>query len=357
MFSRFFIDRPVFATVLSIVIVLAGIASMVSLPVSQYPEIVPPEVSVSARYPGANANTISETVAAPLEQQINGVDDMIYITSTASDDGTLSISVTFEVGTDPDQNTINVNNRVQAALSQLPEEVQRQGVTVRKQSSTILQVVNIYSPNGEYQPLYLSNFALLNVVDELKRVPGVGDASLFGQLDYSMRVWLSPDKLAEYDMTPVEVATAIREQNAQFAAGKFGAEPSSSNPAFTYTVTTPGRLVDQREFEDIILRSDDTGGTLRLKDVARIELGSQDYSRENALNGQPAVAMGIYLQPGANALATASAVQKRLEELSKTFPEGVEFAIPFDTTRFVDVAVEEVIHTFVEACLLVILVV
>ncbi|MBC2601283.1 efflux RND transporter permease subunit [Puniceicoccus vermicola] len=357
MFSRFFIDRPVFATVLSIVIILAGVASMVSLPISQYPEIVPPEVSVSARYPGANANTISETVASPLEQQINGVDDMIYIRSTASDDGSLGISVTFEVGTDPDQNTINVNNRVQAALSQLPEEVQRQGVTVRKQSSTILQVVNLFSPDGQYQPLFLSNYALLNVLDELKRVKGVGDASLFGQLNYSMRVWLRPDKLAEYDMTPVDVSTAIREQNSQFAAGKFGAEPSSSNPAFTYTVTTPGRLVDKSEFEDIILRSDDTGGILRLGDVARIELGSQAYSQESSLNGQPAVAMGIYLQPGANALSTAEAVRNRLEELSKTFPTGVEFAIPFDTTRFVDVAVEGVIHTFVEACLLVILVV
>tara|TARA_R100000027_G_scaffold67731_2_gene68260 strand:- start:2741 stop:5860 length:3120 start_codon:yes stop_codon:yes gene_type:complete len=357
MFSRFFIDRPVFATVLSIVIILAGVASMVSLPISQYPEIVPPEVSVSASYPGANANTISETVASPLEAQINGVDDMIYIRSTASDDGTLSISVTFEVGTDPDQNTINVNNRVQAAISQLPEEVQRQGVTVRKQSSTILQVVNLYSPDGQYQPLFLSNYALLNVVDELKRVKGVGDASLFGQLNYSMRVWIRPDKLAEYGLTPVDVATAIREQNAQFAAGKFGAEPTTSNPAFTYTVTTPGRLVDKAEFEEIILRSDDTGGTLRLGDVARIELGAQAYSQESSLNGQPAVAMGIYLQPGANALATAEAVHDRLEELSKSFPAGVEFAIPFDTTRFVDVAVEEVIHTFVEACLLVILVV
>ncbi|MCH2394884.1 MAG: efflux RND transporter permease subunit, partial [Oceanibaculum sp.] len=240
--SRFFINRPVFATVLSIVIVLAGLAAMRSLPIAQYPDIVPPDVVVSASYPGANAEVIAETVAAPLEQNINGVPGMIYMRSSASNSGSLTLTVTFEIGTDPDQATIDVNNRVQAVLSRLPEEVRRLGVNVTKRSSSILQVITMSSPGGRYDPVYVSNYALLNVVDELRRINGVGDAQIFGAKDYAMRVWLSPDKLAQYNMTPSDVAAAIREQNSQFAAGQFGQAPMVDPQPYTYSVISPGRL-------------------------------------------------------------------------------------------------------------------
>ncbi len=357
MFSKFFINRPVFASVISIVILLAGVLSMFNLPIAQYPDILPPEVNISAQYPGATAEVIAETVASPIEQAVNGVEDMLYMTSTASDAGTLGISVTFAVGTDPNQNTINVNNRVQTALARLPEPVRRLGVTVTKRNSTILQLVSLYSPEGQYEPVYMSNYALLNVIDELKRTYGVGDAQVFGQFDYSMRIWLRPDKLAEYGLTPVDVSAAIQEQNQQFAAGSFGAEPSDGTQAYTFSVSTKGRLVTPEQFGNIILRSDETGGLLRLGDVARVELGAQGYNLQSTLNGAPAVAMGVYLQPGANALQTAQAVRETMERVSQRFPAGLEYKIPFDTTLFVEVAVDEVIHTFIEAVILVVLVV
>jgi multidrug efflux pump len=357
MISRFFIDRPVFATVISIVIVLAGLAAMRALPIAQYPEILPPQVSVSAAYPGASSQVIAETVAAPLEQAINGVENMIYQLSNSSSSGAMSLTVYFEVGTDPDQATINVNNKVQAALAKLPEEVRRQGVKVEKKSSDILQVITLYSPDGSRDPIFISNYALINVIDELKRLKGVGDASQFGSKDYSMRIWLRPDKLAQYNLTPTDVVNAIREQNSQFAAGSFGQQPLKEPQDFTYTVTTQGRFTDPKEFENVILRTDATGASLLLKDVARVELGAQDYSLVTTLNGQQNAAFGIYLQPGANALDTAEAVQRTMERLSKRFPEGIAYKIPYDTTKFVQVSIEEVIHTFFEALVLVVLVV
>jgi multidrug efflux pump len=357
MISKFFIDRPVFASVLSIIIVIAGLMAMRALPIAQYPEIVPPEISVSATYPGANAQVIAETVAAPLEQQINGVEGMLYMRSSSTSSGTLRLTVTFRTGTDPDQAQIDVNNRVQRAEAQLPEEVRRQGVTVAQRSSSILQVLAMYSPEQRYDSIFISNYALLNVLDELRRVPGVGDAQLFGAQDYSMRIWLRPDRLAQYGLTPADVAAAVREQNSQFAAGRFGDEPMPQPQAFTYAVTTPGRLTDPKEFEDIILRADPTGATLRLRDVARVELGAQDYAFSASFNGAAAVPIGIYLQPGANALDVAAAVGETMQRLSARFPEGLAHAVPFDTTRFVEASIEEVVRTFVEAMILVVVVV
>ncbi|KIE05606.1 Efflux pump membrane transporter BepE [Candidatus Jidaibacter acanthamoeba] len=357
MLSRFFIDKPIFASVLSIIIVLAGIISMRALPIAQYPDIIPPEVVVSANYPGASAEVVASTIAAPLEEQINGVDGMLYMRSSSSNSGKLGLTVTFQIGTDPDQATINVNNRVQAALARLPAEVRQQGVMVNKRSSSILQVITLFSPNNRYDPIYLSNYALLNIIDELKRTPGVGEASLFGAKDYSMRIWLHPDKLAQYNLSPSDVSAAIAEQNSQFAPGQFGQEPNGSPQAFTYTITTQGRFSDIKQFEDIILQADSKGATLRLKDVARVELGALDYSFAATYNGSPSVAIGIYLQPGANALATTEAVAKTLEKLNKNFPEGVAYALPFDTTKFVSSSIKEVITTFFEAILLVVIVV
>ncbi|MDG1581447.1 efflux RND transporter permease subunit [Pseudomonas sp. GOM6] len=357
MISKFFIDRPVFAAVISIVIILAGLSAMKALPVAQYPQILPPQVSVSASYPGASAQVIAETVAAPLEQEINGVEGMIYQLSNSAASGAMSLSVYFAVGRDPDQATIDVNNRVQAALAKLPEEVRRQGVKVEKKSSDILQVVTLYSPDNSKDPIFISNYALINVIDELKRLPGVGDVSQFGSKDYSMRIWLRPDKLAQFDLTPTDVVNAIREQNSQFAAGSFGQQPLQTPQDFTYTVTTQGRFTDPKEFESVILRSDATGASLLLRDVARIELGAQDYALVTSLNGQQNAAFGVYLQPGANALDTAEAVQNTLERLSKRFPEGITYKIPYDTTKFVKVSIEEVVHTFGEALVLVVLVV
>ncbi len=357
MFSRFFIDRPIFATVVSLVIVLAGLVSMKVLPVEQYPNIVPTEIQISATYPGATAEVLADTVAAPLEQEINGVKDMIYMYSNATSQGYLTIGVVFEIGTDPDQATIDVNNKVQAAAAKLPAEVTKQGVTVEQKSNSILQVVTMRSTNPRYDTLYVSNYALLNVLDEIKRIKGVGSASLFASQDYSMRIWLSPDKLAEYNLTPQDVISAVQEQNSQFAAGQFGKEPMDEKVAYTYSVNTKGRLVDEKEFGNIILSTDSSGAILRLKDVARIELGAQDYSVTAKFNGEDAVAFAVYLQPGANALETAELVKAKMQELSKNFPDGIVYEIPYDTTLFVNISINEVIHTFFEAVLLVILVV
>lgn len=357
MISRFFIDRPVFATVLSVVIVLGGLMAMRALPVAQYPQIVPPDVVISATYPGATAETVATTVAAPLEQQINGVERMLYMRSTSTGSGAMSLTVTFEIGTDPDQAAINVNNRVQRAMAALPAEVTRQGLTVAKRSTSILQVITLSSPGSRFDTIFMSNYALVNILDELRRVPGVGDAQLFGASDYSMRIWLRPDKVAQYGLTPSDIAAAVREQNSQYAAGRFAEEPLTQPQAFTYSVTTPGRLVDPAQFENIIIRSDENGGALRLKDVARVELGALTYGFTGTFNGNPAVPIGVFLQPGANALQVAEAVRTTMDTIARRFPEGLRYDIPFNTTRFVEVSIREVINTFLEAIVLVTLVV
>lgn len=351
---RFFIDRPIFSSVISIIIILAGSLALMTLPIEQYPDVVPPQIVVSAQYPGASAEVLALSVAAPLEQAINGVDDLLFIQSTSSDSGSTSISATFAMGTDPDQAAINVNNRVQGALSRLPQAVRDRGITVRARSSNLLMVPVMSSTQMDV--LAVSNYILLNVLDELARIPGVGNASLFGAANYAMRVWLHPDKLAQYNLTPSDIANAIREQNAQFAAGNLGAEPSVPGQAFTYAVTTQGQLSSAAEFEDIIIRTLPDGSTLHLRDVANIELGAQTYSFTATHNGQPTVPLSIYLQPGANALATSKAVTEAFERMSASFPDGMTYAIPYSTAKFVEVAIDEVMMTLLETTFLVILV-
>ena len=354
--ARFFIDRPIFASVISLVIIIAGLVSLRTLPVEQYPDVVPPQVVVQAFYPGADAEVISSSLAAPLEQEINGVDNMLYMESTSTDAGMLMVTVTFEMGTNPDQAAINVNNRVQAAMPRLPQRVRELGVRVEARSTNMLMVLVLSSADGRFDPLYISNYTLLNIIDELSRLEGVGNASLFASQDYAMRVWLQPDKLARYGLTPSDVAAALREQNAQFAAGQLGGEPAPPDQAFTFTVATPPQFSTPEEFARVILRADQRGTTLRLGDVARIELGAQRYDFDGAYNGTPAVPLGVFLQPGANALATAERVKAAMAEMAQRFPAGLEYAIPYDTTEFIEVSIREVMTTILVATGLVILV-
>ncbi len=355
--SKFFINRPIFASVVSIIIVIAGLVASQVLPIAQYPQISPPTVMITATYPGASAETLARTVAAPLEEQLNGVENLSYFTSSASANGTVTITATFEVGTNVDIASVNVNNRVKAAEPRLPEEVRRNGVIVQKRSNDILQVVALDSEKGRYNTLFLSNYASLNIVDELKRVKGVGDVTIFGAQDYSMRVWLKPDRMAQLGLTTSDVANAIRIQNAQNAAGKIGQEPAPGDQQLVYTVTAKGRLLTPEEFGNIVIRASGPGGVLRLKDIARIELGAYNYDQQVTLDGQPTIAMGVFLQTGANALEVAENVRDKMDELQKKFPEGMGYVIPFDTTRFVSASIHEVVKTLVEAMLLVLAVV
>src|SRR5712664_2237326 len=357
MFSRFFIDRPIFAAVVSIFIVLAGLAAMRNLPIAQYPEIAPPVVTVQAVYPGASAETLEQTVAAPLENQITGVEKMIYMSSTSGSNGIVQIQVTFDIGADADQAALNVNNRVKQAEPRLPEEVRRQGVTVQKGSSAFLQVLAFYSPDGRYDNLAISNFVTLNVLDALKRVPGTTNVQIFGAKDYAMRIWVRPDRLSQLKLTPTDIIRALTEQNAQFAAGKIGQSPSAGPQELVFTITTKGRLSEPREFEEIIVRANPDGSKLRLKDVARVELGSKDYEFIGRINGQQATLVGIFLLPGANALEVAGNVVKTVDEIAKGAPAGLAYSVPYDTTRFVKVSIREVVITLAEAMLLVVLVV
>jgi hydrophobe/amphiphile efflux-1 (HAE1) family protein len=355
--SRIFIDRPIFAAVLSLFIVIAGLAAIRVLPIAQYPEIAPPVVTVTATYPGASAGVIEQTVAAPLENQINGVEHMIYMGSTSTSNGTVQIQVTFDIGTDIDQAAVNINNRVRQVEPRLPQEVRRLGVTVEKGSSSFLQVLAFHSPTGRYDDLYTSNYVTMNVLDELKRVPGTTNVQIFGAKDYAMRIWVRPDRLTQLRLTTADLIAALNEQNAQFAAGKIGQTPAGGPQELVYTLTTQGRLADPREFENIIVRSNPDGSALRLKDVARVELGSKNYDFIGRLNGQPATLVGVFLQPGANALDVAKSVRRTVDRLAERFPDGLTYSVPYDTTRFVEVSIREVVKTLAEAMLLVFVVV
>ncbi|ENP7072840.1 multidrug efflux RND transporter permease subunit CmeB [Campylobacter coli] len=356
MFSKFFIERPVFASVVAIIISLAGAIGLVNLPIEQYPSLTPPTVKVSATYTGADAQTIATTVANPIEDAINGADNMIYMDSTSSSSGTMNLTVYFNIGTDPDQATIDVNNRISAATAKMPDEVKKLGVTVRKTSSTTLAAISMYSSNGSMSAVDVYNYITLNILDELKRVPGVGDANAIGNHNYSLRIWLKPDLLNKFGATATDVIAAVNDQNAQYATGKIGEEPVTQKSPYVYSITMQGRLQSPSEFENIILRTNDDGSFLRLKDVADVEIGSQQYSSQGRLNGNDAVPIIINLQSGANALNTAKLVEAKMQELSKSFPEGLEYKIPYDTTKFVIESIKEVIKTFVEALILVIIV-
>ncbi|HXF78515.1 MAG TPA: multidrug efflux RND transporter permease subunit, partial [Usitatibacter sp.] len=355
-FSKFFIERPIFASVIAILVTLAGVISSFNLPVSQYPEISPPTVTITTAYPGASAETISKTVAAPIEQQLSGTEGMIYYVSSASQDGSLTITCTFEVGTDLDRAVVQLNNRVQVAQPTLPDEVRRNGIIVAKRSPDILVVAAMFSPKGSVATTTIADYANTNIVDELKRVPGVGDLFVFGA-GSSMRVWLKPDRMAQLGVTPTDVANAIRGQNSQFAVGKIGAEPAPPGQALTFTVTARGRLSRVDEFENIVVRASGPNGTLHVKDVATVGLDALNYDTAPTVDGKPAIGMAAFLAPGANALNTAVAVKARLAELKKTFPADVDYIIPFDTTIVVKASIHEVQVTIFEAAVLVLLVV
>src|SRR5882672_10441231 len=357
MFSRIFIDRPIFAAVLSFFIVIAGLAAIRVLPIAQYPEIAPPVVTVTANYPGASASVIEQTVASPIENAINGLEHMTYMSSTSTSNGTVQIQVTFEIGTDVDRAAVNINNRVRQVEPRLPQDVRRLGVTVEKSSSSFLLVAAFYSPENRYDSLYISNYVTMNLLDVIKRIPGTTNVQIFGAKDYAMRIWVKPDRLTQLRLTTADLVEALNEQNAQFAAGKVGQTPSGGPQELVYTVTTKGRLADPREFENIIIRANPDGSTLRLKDVARVELGSKDYEFMGRVNGKEAALVGVFLQPGANALEVAKNVKETVRTLSARFPDGMTYSVPYDTTRFVEVSIREVLKTLAEAMALVFLVV
>jgi len=356
MFSRFFIERPIFASVISILIVIAGLISVGALPIAQFPEITPPTVQVSATYPGANAQVVAETVAAPLEQEIIGVEDMIYMSSVSASDGSYTLTVTFEVGTNLDMANVLVQNRVALAEPRLPEEVKRQGVSSNKKSPNIILIASLSSPDGKYDELFMSNYATLNIRDTLSRIPGVGDVTAFPASDYSMRIWLNPQQLKTRRLTTNDVLNAIREQNVQVAAGQIGQPPAPAGQSFQYSVNVLGRLTDIEQFEDIIIKTGDGGSITRLKDVARIELGGKTYNINSRLSGSPSASIAVYQLPGSNALDVSARIHAAMEEMSEYFPEGMEYKIPYDTTVFVENSIKQVYQTLFEAVVLVFLV-
>jgi len=356
MFSRFFIEHPIFASVISIVIVIAGAVSVGVLPIAQFPEITPPTVEVKATYPGANAAVVAETVASPIEQEVIGVENMIYMSSVSAGDGSYTLTVTFDVGTDLDMANILVQNRVTLAEPKLPEEVKRQGINTKKKSPSIILIASLSSPDDRFDELYMSNYATLRIRDTLSRIPGVGDVAIFPQSDYSMRIWLDPNQIKSRGLTTTEVIDAIREQNVQVAAGQIGQPPSPSGQNFQYAVNVLGRLTEIEQFEEIIIKTAEGGRITRLKDVARIDLGGKVYDITSRLNGSPSASIAVYQLPGSNALDVSAQVRAALEEMSAFFPEGLEYSIPYDTTVFVDASIKQVYITLFEAAALVFLV-
>ena len=356
MFSHFFIRRPIFASVLSIVITLAGGIALFTLPVAQFPQITPPSIIVQCNYPGANAQVVADSVAAPIEQQVNGVEDMIYMVSQSNNDGSYTLTVTFKPGVNLNFAQVLVQNRINLALPLLPDVVKQAGVTTRKRTPDILMVVGIFSPNRRYNQLYLSNFATIKVKDELARVDGVGDVFQFGQQDYSMRVWVDPDKLSTLGIAASDVANALREENQQFAAGHFGQSPGDGLARET-TITALGRLSEPEEFDNVVIRTNADGAVVRVRDVGRTELGARNLDSTSKLDGNPNGSLAIFALPDANSIATARRVRERMQQLSKSFPEDVEYAISLDMTPFIQESINEVVHTLIEAVVLVALVV
>jgi len=357
MLSSIFVDRPRLAIVIAIVTTIAGALALYTIPLAQYPDIVPPQVSVTTNFPGASAAVVDTTIAQPIEAQVVGVDKMIYMKSVSGDDGSYTLTASFELGTDPDINTVNVNNRVQIALSSLPQDVQRQGVTVKKKSSALLGVIAVYSPKHTHDPLFISNYVTINLLDPIKSTPGVGDATLWGPQDYSMRVWVRTDRLTGLGLTTGDIINAIKSQNVQAAVGRIGARPISDEQQLQLNIQTQGRLSSIGEFENIVVRTNPDGSVLRLSDVGRVELGAANLDRETRLNGGPAAAVAIYQTPGANAIATLKAVLDRISELQKRFPEDLTWKVTYDPTSFVTATIEEVKKTLVEAFILVVIVV
>ena len=356
-FSRFFIDRPVFAVVLSLVVLAAGLISITALPISEYPEVTPPTISVRAVYPGANPTVLAQTVGTPLEDAINGVEHMLYMSSSSTADGVLKLTVTFEIGTNVDLAQVQVQNRVSQALARLPTEVRALGVTTEKRSPDITMVVHLVSPDGRYDPVYLRNYAILNVRNELARLPGAGQVIVFGAGDYAMRVWLDPNKVAARGLSASDVVQAIREQNLQVAAGVVGGQPMPQPVAYQLTVTAKGRLADETEFGNIIVKTGANGEVTRLRDVARLELNSGDYGLRALLDNKSAVAIVVFQAPGSNALALSSGVRAKMAELKTRFPQGIEWSSVYDPTIFVRDSIKEVIRTLLEATLMVVIVV
>src|SRR5579863_5850993 len=357
MISKFFIERPVLANVLAILMILIGAVALYALPVAQYPDVVPPTVQVTTRYPGASALTLLDTVALPIEQQVNGVENMIYMQSTSSSDGSYTLTVTFKIGTDLDNAQILVQNRVASALSQLPTPVQAQGVTVQKRSTAILLFVTLTAPDGRYDSLYLANYATIKLRDELSRLPGVGDVNIFGAGQYSMRIWLDPDKLKARSLNAQDVVLALQQQSQEVTAGQIGTPPTPPGVNFQYTIDLSGRLTDVRQFENVIVKTGDNGQVTRISDVGRVELGAQTYSQYFNLDGKQAAGIGIYQSPGANALDVEHAVKAKMAELERQFPQGLVASIPFDTTIFVHASIDEVYKTLIEAAVLVLIVI
>src|SRR5512146_948101 len=358
MFSEFFIERPIFATVVSLIIVMAGLVAMQFLPVAQYPTITPVQIQVTTTYPGADSKTVGDSVAAPIEAQINGVDNMLYMTSTSSNTGQLTVTVYFTLRTDPDIAQVNVQNRVNLAMPQLPDAVKQYGVSVQKKSSSPLMIISLFNKDGRYTPEYVTNYTNVYVLDAIKRVNGAGQAQIFGVPDQAMRIWMNPDRMTSLGITTSDIQNAVANQNALFGAGQVGSQPNDGKVQMTFPVVTQAPFIKPSEYENIILRANPDGSAIvRVKDVARAETGRRQYIDNNKLNGMPCTPIIVYQQAGANGLEVSKGVRKVMEELKKTLPDGIEYTISLDTTEFVRLSIEEVIQTLFEAIILVVLVV